>query len=103
MIPNKHEMDLGWCVVHFEVTDMISNEVFVWVTGVRKPTKVDLARAYLVAEQLSPDFYFYANIDATNPITMQFAHHFGFREVRRAGNISVQVWEKERCKRRSLP
>lgn len=99
MTLNKHDLDLGWCIVHFEVTDMISDEVFVWVEGVRKPSKREYVTAVRLARKVSAAFLLYANIDSTNEKHMRFAHHFGFREVRRAGTISVQVWEKDRCKR----
>jgi hypothetical protein len=98
MIRNE-TCNLGWCIVHFEITDMVSQEVFVWVEGVRPPTRQNLIR---VREILAPagmfDEYFYCNVDTTNETHMRFARFFGFREVRRQGNISVQVWERDKCK-----
>lgn len=99
MTHNKTVVDLGWCKFHAEVTDMITDEVFVWVEDVRFPTKTELRRSLALARQLDPRFFVYANVDASNPVHMRFAHHFGFREVRRTGGISVQVWEKDKCKR----
>ena len=101
MIPNEEIIDLGWCTLHLKITDMIAHEVFAWIENARLPTKVELARAYLIASKADPNYFIYANIDSTNPVTMRFAHRFGFREVRRQGTTSVQVWEKDKCKWRS--
>ncbi|NJL70345.1 MAG: hypothetical protein HC888_01445 [Candidatus Competibacteraceae bacterium] len=98
MTHNNHILDLGWCLVHFEVTDMISNEVFVWVENARKPAREELAKARELLRQVSSDYFIYANVIATNDLHMRFARHFGFREVRRSGDISVQVWDRETCK-----
>lgn len=98
MIQNKTVIDLVWCKLHAEVTDMITDEVFVWVEDVRLPTRAELRRSLALAKQLDPRFFVYANVVASNETHMRFAHRFGFREVRRTNGISVQVWEKDKCK-----
>lgn len=98
MIHNKFALDLGWCRVAFDLTDVISDEVFVWAEEIRRPTKKDLRDAARYIQAIPQTFYLYANVDATRADHMRFAEFFGFREVRRSGNIAIMVWEKDRCK-----
>lgn len=77
---------------------MISNEVFVWAENIRKPTREELKTARQLIDKMDTDFYLYTNVDASNPVNMRFAQHFGFTEVRQSNGISVQVWDKNRCK-----
>lgn len=101
MIRNEGEKTIAtfpWIECIAERTDMITEEYYLWIKLLRNPTKSELAELRAHAARVPADVFIYTNVDAREPRNMRFAAWFGFREVRRNGNISIQVLGREKWK-----
>lgn len=73
-------------------TDLILDEVFVWVEVERKPTPAELRDFARKCRRVPRRANVYVNVDARSARNMRFAEFCGLREVRRVGHVSVQTF-----------
>ena len=97
MIPS--EIHLPFSIFHSRLTDFISQEYFVWIELLRCPTRAELRAAQRKwFAEVPNEASIFINVENSKTQNMRFARFFGFREVARNGDISIQVLKAGKCK-----
>lgn len=83
--------ELPFGTIFAATTDLVLDEIFVWIKLKREPTRAELRDLRRRCDAVPRDVNLYINVDASNERAMRFAEFCGFREVRRERGISIQV------------